>query len=57
MGFIAALLLPETLHHKLPNTLHEAKKFGKEQPFWSLPKKPNVKETEMEVLEKLNVSA
>lgn len=31
MGFAAAMFLPETLHHKLPNTLHEAKKFGKEQ--------------------------
>lgn len=31
IGFFAAMLLPETLHHKLPNTLHEAKKFGKEQ--------------------------
>lgn len=31
IGFGAAMFLPETLHHKLPNTLHEAKKFGKEQ--------------------------
>lgn len=38
IGFASALLLPETLHHKLPNTLHEAKKFGKGQPFWFLPK-------------------
>lgn len=25
------MFLPESLHHKLPNTLQEAKKFGKEQ--------------------------
>lgn len=31
IGFVCAMMLPETLHHKLPNTLHEAKKFGKEQ--------------------------
>jgi hypothetical protein len=31
VGFIATLLLPETLHHKLPNTLEEAKTFGKTQ--------------------------
>lgn len=31
VGFCCAMMLPETLHQKLPNTLHEAKKFGKEQ--------------------------
>lgn len=31
VGFLCAMMLPETLHHKLPNTLQEAKKFGKEQ--------------------------
>ena len=30
-GFSCAINLPETLHQKLPNTLHEAKKFGKNQ--------------------------
>jgi hypothetical protein len=31
IGFVCAMFLPETLHHKLPNTLQEAKKFGKGQ--------------------------
>lgn len=31
LGFGAAIFLPETLYHKLPNTLTEAKKFGKDQ--------------------------
>lgn len=31
MGFMAAMMLPETLHKKLPNTLEEAKRFGKDQ--------------------------
>lgn len=31
VGFCCAMMLPETLHQKLPNTLHEAKKFGKNQ--------------------------
>ena len=30
-GSICGLMLPETLHHKLPNTLQEAKRFGKNQ--------------------------
>lgn len=25
------MMLPETLHHKLPNTLEESKRFGKDQ--------------------------
>lgn len=31
IGFFAAMFLPETLYRKLPNTLSEAKKFGKDQ--------------------------
>lgn len=33
MGGLAALRLPETLHHKLPQTLEEGEEFGKD---WSL---------------------
>lgn len=32
------LFLPETLHQKLPETLRDAEKFGKNQPFWYLPR-------------------
>jgi len=39
-GMMAALLLPETLHQQLPETLADAHFFGREQKFWSLPKKP-----------------
>ncbi|CRK88958.1 CLUMA_CG002518, isoform A [Clunio marinus] len=51
LGFVCALFLPETLHHKLPNTLHEAQKFGKQQKFWALPQKPvEVEEDELKSL-------
>ncbi|KAJ6635058.1 Carcinine transporter, partial [Pseudolycoriella hygida] len=54
LGLIASLSLPETLHHKLPNTLYDAKKFGRDQKFWFLPKKPiEANEEEMESLRKL----
>uniref|UniRef100_A0A6M2DYH2 Putative synaptic vesicle transporter svop n=1 Tax=Xenopsylla cheopis TaxID=163159 RepID=A0A6M2DYH2_XENCH len=39
-GFFAEMMLPETLHHKLPETLAEAQNFGRDQKFWHLPKKP-----------------
>ncbi|KAJ6641583.1 Carcinine transporter [Pseudolycoriella hygida] len=54
VGFIAAMLLPETLHHKLPNTMHEAKKFGKDQKFWFLPRKQVEPEEEIESLQKID---
>lgn len=38
MGGASAIFLPETLHHKLPDTLEEGKLFGKDQKFFSLPK-------------------
>ncbi|KAJ9573945.1 hypothetical protein L9F63_008687, partial [Diploptera punctata] len=38
-GIFAALFLPETLHHRLPETLADAQNFGKDQDFWSLPRK------------------
>jgi len=54
VGFFAAMFLPETLHRKLPNTVHEAKKFGKEQKFWFLPRKQvEPTEEEMESLQKI----
>ncbi|XP_035782320.1 beta-alanine transporter-like [Anopheles albimanus] len=40
VGTMAALFLPETLHQALPNTIEEARHFGKDQRFWSLPKPP-----------------
>lgn len=38
IGGTSAVFLPETLHHKLPDTLEEGKLFGKDQKFFSLPK-------------------
>lgn len=38
VGGASAIFLPETLHHKLPDTLEEGKIFGKGQRFFSLPK-------------------
>lgn len=45
IGNIVALFLPETLHQKLPETLRDAEKFGKSQPFWYIPR-PEHKPTE-----------
>lgn len=39
IGTLVMMFLPETLHQKLPETLTDAKKFGKSQPFWFLPKR------------------
>lgn len=41
IGAVATLFLPETLGQRLPGSLEEAKEFGKDQPFWVLPK-PNI---------------
>lgn len=38
IGGASAVFLPETLHHKLPDTLEEGKIFGRDQKFFSLPK-------------------
>lgn len=38
-GMFASLSLPETLHQRLPETLADAQNFGKDQSFWSFPKK------------------
>lgn len=35
----SGLLIPETLHQTLPETIEDAKNFGIHQRFWSLPKK------------------
>ena len=43
-GIFAALFLPETLHQRLPETLADAQNFGRDQYFWSLPRKQD-KET------------
>lgn len=37
---VCALLLPETLHQALPETIEQAQQFGKHHRFWSLPKQP-----------------
>ncbi|XP_037885296.1 solute carrier family 22 member 5 isoform X2 [Glossina fuscipes] len=39
-GAIGAAFLPETLHKKLPDTMEEARQFGKQEKFFSLPKAP-----------------
>lgn len=39
LGVVAASFLPETLYVKLPETLAEAQNFGKDQVFWSIPRK------------------
>jgi hypothetical protein len=44
---MAALLLPETLHQRLPETLTDAQTFGRDQKFWSLPEKPIAMKDEM----------
>ncbi|XP_055851200.1 beta-alanine transporter-like isoform X2 [Episyrphus balteatus] len=38
IGGVSGLFLPETLHYKLPDTMEEAKSFGKNQKFFSLPR-------------------
>lgn len=43
-GAIAAFILPDTFNVKLPETLEEAKVFGKDQPSWF--RKKLVNETE-----------
>lgn len=38
----SGLFLPETLHQKLPDSLEEVQKFGHNQKFWHIPKKPKI---------------
>lgn len=44
-GATSSLFLPETLGQRLPETIHEARVFGKGQKFWSLPAKPKPEPT------------
>lgn len=58
---MATLFLPETLKQRLPGSLEEAKLFGKDQPFWGLPKsnlsdEAASKEDDEGVKQKLNVT-
>ncbi|EAT45535.1 AAEL003192-PA [Aedes aegypti] len=48
LGFFTSIYLPETLYQKLPDTMEEGRRFGKDQAFWSLPRKPNQMCTEVE---------
>jgi len=44
LGILASLLLPETLHRSLPESVEEANGIGKDAKFWSyLPYKPTIK--------------
>uniref|UniRef100_A0A2M4BIK2 Putative synaptic vesicle transporter svop n=1 Tax=Anopheles marajoara TaxID=58244 RepID=A0A2M4BIK2_9DIPT len=40
IGATSSVFLPETLHQKLPETLEEGRRFGREQRFWTIPKRP-----------------
>ncbi|XP_064552839.1 carcinine transporter [Drosophila montana] len=60
LGGIGALFLPETLHKKLPDTIKEARNFGRHDKFFSLPKAPLAQEkksTSQPELTKLNQPA
>ncbi|XP_037954134.1 carcinine transporter-like [Teleopsis dalmanni] len=54
IGAIGASFLPETLHKKLPDTLEEARLFGRHDKYWSLPKPPPKENTSNADKEKLN---
>ncbi|XP_011194636.2 carcinine transporter [Zeugodacus cucurbitae] len=56
MGGIGALFLPETLHKKLPDTLEEARHFGKHDKFFSLPKAPPKVETTRPTAEEVHLN-
>lgn len=58
LGSACAAWLPETLHQALPESIEQAQKFGMNQKFWSLPKKPKTHNEakigqEMDEVEKL----
>lgn len=63
VGALSAIFLPETLHQKLPETMDEGRQFGRDQRFWSIPKRPRTvasehpHETELQELQKLNQPA
>uniref|UniRef100_A0A182N5L2 Major facilitator superfamily (MFS) profile domain-containing protein n=1 Tax=Anopheles dirus TaxID=7168 RepID=A0A182N5L2_9DIPT len=60
VGALSAIFLPETLHQKLPETMDEGRRFGRDQRFWSIPKGPptaaNTRcvETELQELQELH---
>lgn len=54
IGGFSGLFLPETLHNKLPDSLEEAKSFGKNQKFFSLPKPHHQSSDDLSAKEKLN---
>uniref|UniRef100_A0A182W0H0 Major facilitator superfamily (MFS) profile domain-containing protein n=1 Tax=Anopheles minimus TaxID=112268 RepID=A0A182W0H0_9DIPT len=60
VGALSAIFLPETLHQKLPETMDEGRQFGRDQRFWSVPKRPaaaasdRTLETELHELQKLH---
>ncbi|ALC47410.1 CG7084 [Drosophila busckii] len=57
LGGTGALFLPETLHKRLPDSMEEAKNFGRHDKFFSLPKAPpaqDVKLASQPELTKLN---
>lgn len=54
MAALSSMFIPETLGEKLPETLAEAKVFGKGQPFWSMPRINCQAEEEEDAKEKLN---
>ncbi|XP_055589802.1 organic cation/carnitine transporter 2 isoform X2 [Uranotaenia lowii] len=60
IGAVCTAFLPETLNQALPESVEQARKFGKNQKFWSFPKKqsgdskPNVVAMELEESRRLN---
>lgn len=54
IGGVSGLFLPETLHYKLPDSMEEAKSFGKNQKFFSLPRPYRLISEEKAANEKLN---
>ncbi|XP_063705241.1 carcinine transporter-like isoform X2 [Culicoides brevitarsis] len=55
-GSISAMFLPETLGQRLPETMAEAKEFGRGQPFWGIPK-AHVEDDDSEMSEKVTEKA
>lgn len=58
-GTCSAIFLPETLGQRLPESMAEARQFGRGQPFWGIPKSNIVhidkdKKENGDIQEKLN---
>uniref|UniRef100_A0A8D8A2R7 Solute carrier family 22 member 5 n=1 Tax=Culex pipiens TaxID=7175 RepID=A0A8D8A2R7_CULPI len=57
LGFVTSIFLPETLYQKLPDTMDEGRRFGKNQRFWTMPRRPRVERAQSPgEVEKLNQS-